>query len=180
MVRFAMNGLSEPSRGSGQTTGTTLRLSNASLLMVIACVILVAAATLAAHFFATSHSAKDIVYKGKPLDFWFYGTKKDFFNESTRRAAQDAIDDLGTNAVPFLLSKLKEKRGNGPFYFKFYRIMPSFIQGKLQYPISGDDIKAITLDHIGKMRHPIPKHEVQSVADCVLNFRNPRLRMMAF
>jgi hypothetical protein len=58
--------------------------------------------------------------------------------------------------------------------------MPGSIQAKLPYPISGDDIKAITLDHIGRLRRPLPKHKVQSVADCVLMFRNPRLRMMGF
>src|SRR5437660_1433404 len=81
--------------------------------------------------------------------------------------------------IPFLLSKLKEKRGNGAMYFNLYRAMPSQVQARLPYPISGDDIKATSLGHIQRM-HSIPREQVQTLADCVPTFGNPRLRMMGF
>jgi hypothetical protein len=64
------------------------------------------------------HSKTSITYKDRPLEAWFYGAGTNFFQESTRRAAQDAIDALGTKACSFLFSNLKGHRGNGALYFK--------------------------------------------------------------
>jgi hypothetical protein len=87
-----------------------------------------------------------VTYKGKSLAVLFYGNRRNFFEEPARRKAQEAIDALGTNAFPFLLSNLQQRPGNGALYFKFYRAMPKWLQAKLRYPISGDDIKFITFD----------------------------------
>jgi len=120
-----------------------------------------------------------IAYKGKPLTAWFYGARTNFFNQPTRQAAQDAIDALGTNACPFLLANLKERRGNGALYCRLYRALPARLRTVLPYAISGDDIKKITLDHIEKMGS-FPKQQFQPLADCVLSFGNPRLRLVGY
>jgi hypothetical protein len=49
----------------------------------------------------------------------------------------------------------------------------------LPYPISGDDIKAITLNHIRQMRS-FPKQKIQTLADSIPTFENPRLRLSGF
>lgn len=142
--------------------------------------VFVGAAIVGVLFFLSVSSKQTITYKDKSLDAWFHGSRRDFFTERTRQAAQDAIDSVGTNGFPFLLSKLKESRGNVALYFKLYRAMPAWLQMKLPYPISGDDIKAIALmDHLPKLRD-ITSEQVQSVADCVPDFANPRLRMAGF
>lgn len=118
-----------------------------------------------------------MTYKNKPLETWFYGSRTNFFHEKTRAAAQEAFDSCGTNAVPFLLSKLNTAQGNGSLYFSLHRSLPDWVQSKLPYPISGDDIKAIALDHIRKMSFRSGE-QVQALANCVPGLRNPRLRMM--
>jgi hypothetical protein len=130
-------------------------------------------------FAEASRSPRAPTYKGEPVQVWFYGRRKGFFLESTRRSAQNAINDLGTNAFPFLLSILKAERGNGLLYFKLYRVLPGILQAKLPYPLSGDDIKAVTLGHIGQMR-PLATEEVRSLAACIPSLGNPRLRMQGF
>jgi hypothetical protein len=120
-----------------------------------------------------------ITYRGKPLEVWFYGGRTNFFADTTRRTAQDAIDALGTNAFSFLFSNLKERRGSGNLYFRLYQIMPAWIRARLHYPILGDDIKAITLNHIGNMT-AVPTPQIQYLADCIPSFDNPRLRSKAF
>jgi hypothetical protein len=119
------------------------------------------------------------VYKGKSLEAWFFGSRKDFFYERTRSAAQDAINGLGTNSFPFLLALLKESHGNGAIYFRLYQPLPPRVQAKLPYPISDDDLKAITLDHIRRMPR-LPSDQVRALAECVPDFANPRVRMIGF
>src|SRR5438034_7180664 len=50
---------------------------------------------------------KEIKYKNKPVSKWFCDQRKDFFSLAKRDAADDAFKALGTNALPFLLSNLK-------------------------------------------------------------------------
>ncbi len=145
----------------------------------IAALVLVSIAILASLFVAFSPAKSTVTYKNKPLDVWFYGSRTNFFREQTRRAAQEAFDALGTNACPFLLAKLETARGPGFLYFKLYRILPVWAQPRLPYPISGDDIKAIALQHIRQM-NAISAEQVQTLADCVPRLRNPRLRMSGF
>jgi len=145
----------------------------------IAALALVTIAILATLFVSSSSAKSTITYKNKPLDAWFYGSRTNFFHETTRRAAQEAFDTLGTNACPFLLAKLRTAPGNGVLYFKLYRILPLWFQSRLPYPILSDDIRAITLQHLSQM-HSISGEQVQALADCVLRFRNPRLRRWGF
>jgi hypothetical protein len=139
----------------------------------------VSIALLASLFVASSPAKSTITYKNKPLDAWFYGSRTNFFHETTRRAAQEAFDALGTNACPFLLAKLRTARGNGVLYFKLYRILPLWFRSRLSSPVLSDDIKAITLQHLSQM-HSMSNEQVQALADCVSCFRNPRLRMSGF
>jgi hypothetical protein len=160
---------------------TTAKLS-ASWVMrsaFIVCLCLLTAFILSAFVRESTSRPKPVVYKGKTLEEWFYGSRKDFFVEPTRRAAQEAIDGVGTNAFPFLLYTLERTRGSGAMYFKIYRAMPKQVQAKLPYPISGDDIRAITLDHIRQLRRR-PREVAQTLATCVPSLDNPRVRMIGF
>ena len=135
-----------------------------------------AAVILALLLASSSPPTTTLTYKHKSLDAWFYGSRTNFFQERTRRAAQEAFDALGTNACPFLLSKLRTARGSGPLYFKLYRSLPAWAQTRLPTAISGDDIKAIALDHLRRM-NAMSADQVQTLADCIPELRNPRLRM---
>jgi hypothetical protein len=145
----------------------------------VAALALVSIAILAALFVSSFPATSTVTYKNKPLDAWFYGSRTNFFHETTRQAAQQAFDAVGTNAYPFLLTKLRMARGNGFLYCKLYRILPLWFQSRLPYAISGDDIKSIALHHFDQMRS-VPGEQVQALADCVPRFRNPRLRMRGF
>ena len=145
----------------------------------IAALVLVSIAILVSLFVASRPAKRTITYQNKPLDVWFYGSRTNFFREQTRRAAQEAFDALGTNACPFLLAKLRTARGTSALYFKLYQILPVWVQSRLPYPISGDDIKAIALQHMGQMSI-ISAEQVETLADCVPRLRNPRLRISGF
>ncbi len=118
--------------------------------------------------------SKEITYKGKPVSKWFCDQRKDFFNQTTRDAADDAFKALGTNALPFLLSNLKN-RGSSVLYFKLYQVVPSRVQAKLPYPILRDDLQMITLAHLSKMKSMSPEW-LAALAKQVPNLKNPRVR----
>jgi hypothetical protein len=138
--------------------------------------VLAFAAAMPGLYLAFSTTDGRLTYKDRPLEAWFYAGRTNFFSETSRKAAQVAIDALGTNGCAFLLAELKSRHGNGPLYFKLYRSLPAWAQGRLPYPLSGDDIKRIALDHISKMPR-LPRVQVQGLAACVPGFENPRLRM---
>jgi hypothetical protein len=146
---------------------------------LLSALVLVSAVILAALFLASTPAKSTVTYMNKPLEAWFYGARTNFFAERTRRAAQEAFDATGTNADAFLLSKLKTARGNNPLYCRLYGILPTWVQARLPYAISGDDIKAIALQHLRQMTS-LSGEQVQAMADCVPGFRNPRLRMSGF
>jgi hypothetical protein len=135
-------------------------------------------AVLSGYFRLSSDLNTRVLYKGKPLEKWFYGERDEFFQESTRTKAQEAINALGTNAFPFLLSNLKTKRGDQAGYLKLYRILPRWIQIRIPTPLSGDDVRTISLGHIMKMPN-LPGPQVRLLADCVPTFANPRVRLQA-
>jgi hypothetical protein len=119
-----------------------------------------------------------LTYKGQPPEAWFYANRTGFFSESARKSRQKAIDELGTNAFPSLLSVLTEERGSGTIYFRVHRSLPRFAQSKLPYALLGDDIKLVALDHLGQMRSLTSEH-VRSLAQCIPQIENPRVRMQA-
>ena len=123
------------------------------------------------------------MHKGKPLEAWFYGSNTTFFSKPTRDAAQEAINAVGTNAFPFLLSKLKEKRGNNWLYFKsyitFYGALPAWMEARLPYPLSGDDIKVAAFRHLVAIGQTLTADQIDAVADCVQRLCTPELKMRA-
>jgi hypothetical protein len=52
-------------------------------------------------------AGKSVVFKGKSLEAWFYGSRTNFFFKTVRDSAQEAFNGVGTNAFPFLLSQLE-------------------------------------------------------------------------
>jgi hypothetical protein len=120
-------------------------------------------------------SRHEITYQNKSLSKWFYGERTNFFYQSTREKADAAFKALGTNAFPFLLSNL-EARGSSSLYFKLYRALPKAVQARLPYPISGDDIQFMTLQHFWKMQD-VALPALEPLAKAVPRLRNPRVRL---
>jgi len=81
---------------------------------VTALIVLVGTPALLALYVNSSPVNKTLIYRNKSLKTWVFASRTSFFLEPTRKAAQEAIDALGTNAFPFLLAELKGSRGNGP------------------------------------------------------------------
>src|SRR5580693_6635596 len=97
----------EPSQeGRPTTPRTKLSPIRGTRIVLIACLALLTAFILAAFVLESVSRPETAVYKGKSLESWFYGSRKDFFAERTRKAAKEAVDGLGTNAFPFLLFTL--------------------------------------------------------------------------
>jgi len=119
------------------------------------------------------------LYKGKPLESWFYGARTNFFYKDTQDAAKEAFNAIGTEAFPFLLSNLKENQGAGTTYFQLYRALPQQVQKHLPHPILSDDIRSITWGHVRHMPR-LPAEQVEALAGCVPNLTNPRLRAAGF
>jgi hypothetical protein len=142
-------------------------------------VFLVATALLTSFLVASSPAKQTITYKGRSLDAWFYGARTNFFHQQTRRAAREAFDALGMSACPFLLAKLQSGRGNGFLYFKLYRLLPKRLQCRLPYPLLGDDVKMIALQHLSEMTVS-SEDQLYGLAECVPRLRNPRLRLAGF
>lgn len=120
-----------------------------------------------------------LVYRGKPLKAWFYGSSTTFFNSNTRNAAQEALKGVGTNAFPFLLETLTTAQGNSAVYLRAYQLMPGWLKARMRYPISSDDIRAVSLSHMWEMRDKLTEVDLHALADGVPNLRNARIRMSA-
>jgi len=146
-------------------TRTTLVLGLSGLVLVGAIVAMVS---------GLKEASKEPTYKDKPVSKWFCDQRKDFLSKTTRDAADDAFNALGTNALPFLLSNLKN-RGSTVLYFRLYGAVPSRVQAWLPYPILGDDMKMITLNHLSKMRD-MPPEWLAALAKLVPDLKNPRVR----
>jgi hypothetical protein len=115
--------------------------------ITIALVTVLSAVTVAAIYLLYAHRAPTVRYKGKPLEVWFYGSRTNFYADSTSTAATEAFKAVGTNAFPFLVSNLKYNHGNSVLYEKMHRHLPPLISTRLPYPISDDDIKVKTALH---------------------------------
>src|SRR5215468_97279 len=99
----------------------------------------IAAAGFSVFYSSASHRS-NVTYESKSLEQWFYTDKTNFLAEDKER--ENAFRAVGTNAFAFLLSNLRERRGNSLIYFKLYGMLPRWMQKRLPYPISEDDIKA--------------------------------------
>ena len=135
---------------------------------------LVLVGAIVAMVFGLKEASKEPTYKDKPISKWFCDQRKDFFVKATRDEADIAIKALGTNALPFLLSNLKN-RGSTVLYFRLYGAVPSRVQAWLPYPILGDDMKMITLNHLSKMRD-MPPEWLAALAKLAPDLKNPRVR----
>jgi hypothetical protein len=126
----------------------------------------------------SSRRAKEavVLYQGKPLEAWFFGSRTNFFSSNTRA---EAIQALGTNAFPFLLTKIKDPEGSTALYAKAYESMPGWFKSRFLYPISNDDTRAIALGGVRQICDQLSPEQVRTLADCVPNLRNARLRMSA-
>jgi len=121
----------------------------------------------------------EVQYNAKSLSHWFFSQRRDFLYEAREKKADEAFKASGTNGFAFLISMLN-KRGNSSLYFKLYRAMPRPIQSRLQYPISGDDIRMMALGYLAKtpnFPNAIPEELLARLARRVPDLSNPRVRL---
>lgn len=95
--------------------------------------------------------------------------------QSRRATAEEAMNALGTNALPFLLRNLN-RSGNSSLYFNFYRALPTRIQAHLQYPISGDDVHYFSLNYLSKLGQ-LPEPTLASLAQLIPQLPDPHVRL---
>ena len=142
-------------------------------LILIGCIISLTAALGFSILYLPRSRSSGVIYEGKSLERWFYGGRTNFLAEDKERLI--AFRAVGTNAFAFMLSNLRERRGNGLMYFKLYRRLPRWTQRRLPYPISEDDIKAISITYLFKLKD-VPGADFGPVSDCITKFKSPRLR----
>ena len=153
--------------------------SRSKVIIVASFLLLTVAAVVIKVFISKTPTSKPLLYQGKSIEAWFYGSRTNFFREDTTKAAQKAFDSLGTNAFPFLLGNLKDNRGDGTLYFKAFHALPSWVQVRLYYPILSDDIRAFTWNYLRKMPR-LAREQINELVDCVPSLVNPRVRMSGF
>ncbi len=142
------------------------------MLLLLAVVVLIGRAVVAGK---SDSKRKPVLYHGKSIETLFYSSRTNFPN---REEMHVALLYLGTNAFPFLLANLKERRGDGVLYFKTYRALPAWIQRKLRYPILRDDIKTCSWDYLGWV-HDLTEEQIEELCGCVPKMENPRVRISA-
>lgn len=147
-------------------------------LILIGCIISFTAAFGFSIIYSRGSHRSGVTYEGKSLERWFYAGRTNFLAEDKERKALIAFRAVGTNAFAFLLSNLRERRGNSLTYFKLYRILPRWAQKRLPYPISEDDIRAISITYLFKVQD-VPGAEYGSLGDCIPKFSSPRLKHFA-
>jgi len=118
---------------------------------------------------------KTLVYNGKSFESIFYGNRTNIFIRDNPEGRL-AILSFGTNAFHFLYENIKGMRGCGVLYYKMYRTSPTWVQAKLRYPILSEDLKKYSWEYVGWM-HDLSKEQVQQLCVCVLETKNPRLRL---
>ncbi len=114
-------------------------------------------------------------YQGKSLDEWFYAGRINFPPALDRAEILAVLRTAGTNASPFLLSKLQHRTGDSLVYFKLYGELPAWARNRLRYPILDDDIKCVSLMYFSELPD-VPEADYLALADCIAKLRNPRLR----
>ncbi len=157
-----------------QTSGMGRRSQIAAFIALIICGCLVAWLSTR---LLTRSGTNSVIFRGKPLDAWFYGSRNDFFLKRVRDSAQEALNSVGTNAFPFLLAKLAAGQGTPAPYNRAYATMPHWLTTHLPYPLYSDDIRMICLDHLGKLHNRLPREQLRAIADLLPRWQNPRLRM---
>ena len=119
------------------------------------------------------------VYKGKTLDAWFFGNRTNFLSQTTREAAQAALDGVGTNAFPFLLHKISNPHGSPVVYLRAWLILPPSLKRRFRRPLGDDDIRSIALGHLWKYPERFSQSQLHAFAALVPRLQNPRVRMYA-
>jgi len=152
--------------------GSRLRIGGLVLLAVFGCLIAWQATRP-----LKRDPSKNIMFRGKSLDAWFYGSRSNFFSQNVRDSAQNALIGVGSNAVPFLLSQFNPERASPTIYYRAYRVAPAGMKARLPYPIAADDIRAIVFGHLWQFRGRVSRDQLHYLADATANFENPRLRL---
>jgi hypothetical protein len=172
------NALNMNARAEESVTDSQPNISGTRVkrLILIGCIVSFSAAVGFSITYSRALHRSGVTYEGKSLEQWFYRGRTNFLTDDKERI--NALKAMGTNTFAFLLSNLRERRGNSLVYFKLYRMLPRLTQRRLPYPISEDDIRAISINYLFKLQD-LPGAEFGSVAECTPNFGSPRLRLFS-
>jgi hypothetical protein len=168
-----MNAPAEKPATDGRPNGSGARVKR---LILVGCIVSFTAAVGFSILYSRGPHRSGVTYEGKSLEQWFYGGRTNFLTDDKERV--NALKAMGTNAFAFLISNLRERRGNSLVYFKIYKILPRWTQRRLPYPISEDDIRAISINYLFKLQD-VPGAEYGSLGECTPTFSSPRLRHFA-
>jgi hypothetical protein len=168
-----VNARAEEPATDSQPKGSGTRVRR---LILIGCIASFTAAVGFSIIYSRGSHKSGVTYEGKSLEQWFYGGRTNFLVDDKERV--NALKAVGTNAFEFLLSNLRERRGNSLVYFKLHGMLPRWTQRRLPYPISEDDIKAISINYLFKLKD-VPGAEFGALAECTPSFSNPRLRLFS-
>src|SRR5438067_1458625 len=95
------------------------------ILMAVGVLVL---AILGRHFYTQAHEPK---YAGKPVSYWFgqycrSGSQGGRFDSELNREAGEALNGLGTNAIPYLLEQAFSTKEDSAMRKSIHRVMRMF------------------------------------------------------
>jgi len=169
-----MNARTEEPATDGQPNVSGTRVKR---LILMGCIVAFTAAVGFSIIYSPASHRSGVTYEGKSLEQWFYAGRTNFLAEDKQRV--NTFKTVGTNAFAFLISNLRERRGNSLVYFKLYRMLPRWTQRRLPYPISEDYIRAISINYLFQLKD-VPGAEYGSLGECITKFSSPRLRFFGF
>jgi hypothetical protein len=168
-----MNARAEEPATDSRPNGSGTRVKR---LILVGCIVSFTTAVGFSILYSRGPHRSGVTYEGKSLEQWFYAGRTNFLAEDKQRLS--AFRAVGTNAFAFLISNLRERKGNSLAYFKLYKILPRWTQRRMPYPISEDAIKAISINYLFKLKD-VPGAEFGALAECTPSFSNPRLRLFS-
>jgi hypothetical protein len=127
-------------------------------------------------YFALKKDSDLPVYEGKNVREWFYGEDGHPGMMLTMQAAEEAFNKLGTNSIPFLISKLRTEgtlfqKG----YCKLFPKLPIRIQKKLPPTIDASYVQQMARHHL----EAIPIQRLKPFANKIPELY-PRLRNKSY
>lgn len=120
-------------------------------------------------------------FGSKTASEWFFGgpDRTQFRSERHMNRAKAAFQVMGTNALPFLFSQLKQRESLiNSVYFKVYPALPAFLRTRAPLPVARSDIQFMTLRYL-EFLGPLPAECVKQVARCVPQMEDDRVRFNA-
>src|SRR3989442_729851 len=96
-------------------------------------------------------SAREPVYQERPLRTWLEEFDQSY-TTTNYAAAQEAIRNMGTNALPFLIRVLRSK--DPPYYAQWIRLKARLLHSKVEYAASWHRRAATACGELGSLGAP--------------------------